>query len=725
MINAKWIKPVEDFGDIAPVYRKSFATNGNIKNATLTITAMGVYEAELGGKRVGDFVLAPGWTAYRKRLQVQQYDVTDLISEANELRVAVGKGWYHTHLMDWEFNQPMMSEITETPLGLIAELKITYENGEEQTVKTDETWTVSEGPVRFSEIYDGEFYDARISPDQNREVECFDGPTHTLIPQQGEEIRKQEELIAREIIHAPNGELIIDFGQNFTGTIRTDVNANAGDVVDISFGEVLDSNGNFYNANYRRAKCNYNYICRDGKQTYEPKFTFYGCRYIRVNQFPGGLDKVKPENFTAVVLHSQMKRTGRLRSSDLLLNRLFDNIIWGQKGNFLDVPTDCPQRNERLGWTGDAQVFAKTACLNFDVEKFFTKWLGDVAADQRPNGEIGPVIPDVRPSRCASAAWGDVATIAPWQVYLAYGNRKILEDQWESMYKWVDYITSVTKVPYRWIGQERHYGDWLGLDAPAGSYLGSTRLEFIAAVYYAYSTELVIKTGKILGKDVSQYEELYAKIVEAFQEDYPTYETQTECVLAAFFRLAKDPQAAADQLAKMVTDDGIMLRTGFVGTPYLLHALSQYGYTDLAYALLLRQEYPSWLFSVRQGATTIWEHWDNIMENGEFWSTDMNSFNHYAYGSVSDWVYTVAAGIQQVEDKPGYEEVRIAPVPTKRLQWLEAELESRRGYIRSYWTEHDGFWRYDITTPVKATVVIAGKEQVVEPGSYTFYSPIV
>ena len=514
---------------------------------------------------------------------------------------------------------------------------------------------------------------------------------------------------------------MLDFGQNLTGYVELSVDAKAGDCVDLSFAEVMDKEGNFYTENYRGAKAQYHYICKDGVQTWHPELTFYGFRYIRVNAFPGGTEAAKPENFTAIAVHSEMKRTGFLSSSNPLLNQLFSNIIWGQKDNFLDVPTDCPQRDERLGWTGDAQVFVRTACLNYDAEKFFTKWLADLAADQHEDGYVGHVIPDLLQSPQASSAWGDAVTVCPWQVYLTFGNPQILRNQYKSMKKWISYITTTTTTKYLWTGGT-HYGDWLGLDAPSGSYKGSSNEDLIASAFYAYSTSLVIKAGTVLGEDVSELKELYANIVRTFQETWPTYNTQTECVLAAHFKLAKNCQAAADQLADMVRTCGTKLQTGFVGTPYLLHVLSDYGHTDLAWDLLLRTKYPSWLYPVTKGATTIWEHWDGIMEDGNFWSKDMNSYNHYASGSVADWVYGTAAGILTREDAPGYAKVTIAPHPDTRLDWLRAELDTRHGHISSFWTKEDDEWRYEITVPVDADIIIDGVCHSVKAGSYCFYS---
>lgn len=715
---AKWMKPATDMGDICPLFSKDFSLPGQVKEAKLFITALGVYEASLNGKRIGDFILAPGWTTYTKRLQYQEYDVTTLLSDNNQLLVTVGKGWYRSRL-GWN-GFPAQEELRKMPAGLLAQLEILYEDGTTAVIASDETWTYGESNVRFSEIYDGETYDATFSANAIQAVQTFNGPFHTLMKQQGEEIHEQERLQAARLFYTPKGELVIDFGQEVTGYVEINVNAKSGEEIELSHGEVLDKDGNFYRLNYRSAKAKYHYICKDGIQTYKPKLTFFGFRYIRVDRFPGGIKAAGMENFHAIPVHSAIKRTGYLSCSNPLLNQLFDNIIWGQKGNFLDVPTDCPQRDERLGWTGDAQVFVKTAALNFDVEKFFTKWLADMAADQGENGRIGHVIPDVMKEE-SSAAWGDAAAICPWEIYLAYGNPQILASQFTCMKKWIGYITSHTKDKNLWTGGT-HFGDWLGLDAPSGSYKGSTREDFIASAFYAYSTSLVVKAGTILGEDVSKYEELYKNIVAAFQAAYPEYFTQTEYVLAAHFRLAPDCQAAADKLADMVEKCGRKLQTGFVGTPYLLHVLSDYGYTELAYSLLLREQYPSWLYPVTRGATTIWEHWDGIMENGDFWSADMNSFNHYAYGAVADWVYGVAAGIKPMEEFPGYEKITFSPIPDNRLDWLKASLKTGYGLIRSEWKKENNVWRYEIETPVDAFVTIAGNKYEISKGRYIFFS---
>ena len=721
--NAKWIRSAVNIGDVCPVFVRQFDCGKKVDLAILSITALGVYEAQINQKRVGEFILAPGWTAYEKRLQVQQYDVTELLCESNEIRVTAGKGWYSGSIMTMRFSEERRAEREKDGIAVTAQLRIRYVDGSEQFIYTDEEWKVEESQVRFSDLYDGEIYDASFESKQSWATEVFEGPNHTLIPQEGEEVKEQEILVPADIITTPKGEVVIDFGQEVTGYVEINVEAVKGEQIALSFAEVLDKYGNFYTENYRTAKCQYVYVCKDGKQTYKPKLTFFGFRYVRIDQFPGGPLAAKKENFKAIEVHSQMERTGYLSCSDPLLNRLFENIIWGQKDNFLDVPTDCPQRDERMGWTGDAQVFAKAACLNYDVEKFFIKWLADMAADQKEDGRIPHVIPECYTDRPAGAAWGDAAVICPWQVYLAYGNRGILEKQFDCMTGWIDWITNNTSKEYLWVN-EFQFGDWLGLDAPVGSYKGSTREDLLASAFYAYSTGLVVKIGKILGRDVTYFEDLYAKIKATFQKTYTDYRTQTEYVLAIHFGLAPNLQVAADELAEKIRSEGTKLQTGFVGTPYLLHVLSDYGYHKLAYDLLLRREYPSWLYPVTKGATTIWEHWDGIMENGDFWDPEMNSFNHYAYGAVADWVYCRAAGIQVLEEAPGYKKVKIAPVPDERLDWLEAKLQTRQGQICSKWRKQDMVWRFDIETPVETTIVLDEREFVVGPGKYVYFRPL-
>ncbi|MBR4768979.1 MAG: family 78 glycoside hydrolase catalytic domain [Lachnospiraceae bacterium] len=723
----RWICPPEGFGDRTPVFVKKLPKDDReITDIKLYISAMGVYEAKMNGERIGDFIMAPGWTSY-ERLQYQTYDILPMYrpGEENTIEVTVGNGWYGSTLMYTtnrrKENAPSTQEpFLKLPRGLLVQIRLLFADGHSEYISTDESWEVYDGPVRMNGIYEGEIYDANVPLLFAGQARKFMGGGSAVLEQEGEIVKEHEVLPGLKIIRTPKGEVVIDFGQEITGYVRTTLEkAHKGDVVDLSFAETLDKDGNFYNDNYRGARCFYRYVCKDGAQTYKPSLTFYGFRYIRVNEFPDGPKAASEKNFEAIAVYSDVKQTGFLDSSSPLLNQLFSNFIWGEKDNFLDVPTDCPQRNERLGWTGDVTAVCRAACLNFDMDRFFSKWLHDLSWDQKPSGLVDAVIPAQSERPTASAMWGDVTTVLPWQLYLSYGDKEILAHQYPSMKLWVKYITDTTTTPYLWTGPHRHYGDWLGLDAPSGSYKGSSREWFIASAFYARSTELVIKAGKVLGEDVSCYEDLYAKIVKAFRETYPTYNTQTECVLAAYFKLAPEPQKAADQLAKMVKETG-HLTTGFVGTPYLLHVLSDFGYPEIAYDLLLRENYPGWLYAVKRGATTVWEHWDSIMEDGSFWSTDMNSLNHYAYSSVADWVYMTACGIRTVEEAPGYEKVEISPVPTDRLDHLEARLETRHGRIVSRWEKQDGGFLYDITVPVEATIKAGGKSVKVGPGRYVF-----
>lgn len=711
---AEWITSSRNTGDICPVFRKTWNTGKQAERAVLYITARGVYSAELNGTVIS-YPLAPGWTAYKSRLQYQKYDVAAHIGTENELRVYVGRGWFASPMPGWIDSKERRERCSST-LGILAVLEISYTDGTNEIIRTGEDWQWAESRIRFSETYDGETYDASLSEDFTENALVFDAPYDNLIPQEGERIAEYERVMPKSIIRTPSGETVVDFGQEVTGYVELRLNAKAGDRVTLLHGEVLDKHGNFYNANYRLAKARLCYICREGMQTYHPMLTFFGFRYVLLKEFP---TEPEPDMFTAVAVHSDIRQTVYIETGNEDINKLISNIFWGQRGNFLDVPTDCPQRDERLGWTGDAQVFVKTASLNFDVERFFRKWLRDLAADQHQDGSVGQVIPDYMPGE-PSAAWGDAAVICPWQIYMTYGDKSVLEEQFDSMKGWVDYITSVTADEGLWTGGT-HFGDWLGLDAPSGSYKGSSRDDFIASAFYYYSTCLLVKAEKIIGKDMSDYERLAEQIKTRFRTAFPDCYTQTEHVLAIRFGLAENIGKCAAELAQMIKDAGMQMTTGFVGTPYLLHALSDNGYAAHAYSLLLRKEYPSWLYSVGKGATTIWEHWDGIMENGDFWSTDMNSFNHYAYGSVADWIYEKAAGIKAVEGEPGYRKVIIAPTPDRRLGWLRVRLDTRNGKIVSYWRCEENNVRYEISVDMPAEIIIDGRTENVAPGRYIFW----
>ena len=721
LADALWITSSEEMGNICPEFIRHIALTEKIKSATLVVTAIGVYEAYINGKRVGDFILAPGCTVYRKRLQYQEYDVTDMLSGDNDISICVGTGWHRGRI------SAGCEDINKMPCAIIAKFAVTYENGTEEIFITDESWRVRKSKILFSDIYDGEIYDATAVCEDECSVSVLsDLSKARLIPQEGENVCERERLKPVKLFTTPKGERVLDFGQNMAGYVEFTVNAKKGDKVVLSCAEVLDGDGNFYTENYRSAKSAIEYICTDGIQTYKPHFTFMGFRYIRIDE---ATDSISADNFTAIALYSDMKRTGYIKCADKRINKLFSNTLWSQRANFIDIPTDCPQRDERMGWLGDAQVFAKAAGYNYDVQKFFAKWLADLRADQREDGSIPDTVPNFWKFSRSSTAWGDAITIIPWTMYMLYGDKSVLEDNFNAMKAWVDYITNDTLDEYLWTCSDeekrlwgKHYGDWLGLDAPEGSYKGSSDEDLIASAFYAYSTEIVVKAGKVLGENVKEYEVLYKNIVKNFKQRFNSYKTQTECVLALYFNLTDKKAEVAKQLANMVRKNGNKLQTGFVGTPYLLYALSENGYADVAYDLLLQNEYPSWLYEVEHGASTIWEHWDGIKDDGSFWSKDMNSYNHYAYGSVMDWIYTVAGGINTVERAVGFEEILIAPKPNKKMDWLKVSLDTTHGRVISEWCYTDIGVRYEITTPVKAEIVIGDKTYNVEKGSYVFYS---
>lgn len=714
---AKWIGIEEDIAEACPKFQRTFQIKDKVKQASLAITAIGVYQATINGKQVTDAVLTPGCTSYESRLQYQTYDVTELLQEENVVSVIIGKGWHRGRI------SASSKKINQMPGALILSLKIIYEDNRQEEIVSNEDVTAQTSCVLFSDLYDGEIYDASLTEFQKLTVVALDLDKNRLIPQEGELIKEHERILPRKLLITPKGETVIDFGQNFAGYPKISVTAKKGEKVKLSFAEILDKDGNFYTENYRSAQATCEYICHEGKQVYKPLFCFYGFRYVKVDEFP---TEITLDAVEGIAVYSDIKRRGYIISGNDKLNKLYENVLWSQRSNFIDVPTDCPQRDERMGWTGDAQVFAKAAGYNYDVYQFFRKWLADVRAEQRTDGSVPDTVPNFWQLQTASTAWGDVICIVPWQMYLLFGKKEILEENFEAMKRWVDYISNDTKDPYLWTCEEKdkglwkkHYGDWLALDAPYGSYKGKTDDDMIASAFYYASCSLVVKAGKVIGKNVGEYERLADKISETFRKRFSVRETQTDCVLPLYFGLLeKEEKSCAEQLVEMIKQNNGCLQTGFVGTPYLLHVLSENGYGEVAYDLLLNEKNPSWFYEVNHGATTIWEHWDGINDEGKVWSKDMNSYNHYAYGSVMDWVYSVAAGIQVSEEHPGFEEVIVEPHPDRRLHFLEARVETGYGEIVSKWSYEENSIRYEIKVPVKAKIIIDGRQHWVEKGTY-------
>ncbi|HRT88946.1 MAG TPA: glycoside hydrolase family 78 protein [Bacteroidales bacterium] len=725
---AKWIELPGDTNRYSPSphFRKEFTVNKPVARAVVYVTSHGFYELHLNGRKVGDQVLTPGWTSYGKRLQYQVYDVTGQVARgANAIGAVLGDGWYRGTLA-WGNNWAIYGKT----LGLLMQLKITHTDGTETLVVTDETWTGNQdGAIRMNDIYNGETYDARKRL-TGWNMPGYDGKNwipvkvasynnNNLVASESVPVRKIQEIKPVKIFRTPKGSLVADMGQNMVGWVRLKVQGNAGTVVTLRHAEVLDKYGEFYTANLRAAKCQLTYtLAGSGEEVYEPRFTFMGFRYVEVTGFPGELT---PDNITGVVVHSDMAVTGTFECSNPLVNQLQHNIQWGQKGNFVDVPTDCPQRDERLGWTGDAQVFCRTAAFNMDVAAFFTKWLKDVAADQKKGGEVPDVIPDVLNRQDAttaapSAAWGDVAVITPWTMYLVYGDKRFLENQYPSMKAWVEYIRNKAGESYIWKGGSK-YGDWLFYHPPVNNHTefdGHTERDFISTAMYAYSSKLLSMAAKELGKedDAKLYESIFNKIKEVFNHEYVTPAgrvgtgSQTSYVLALMFELLPENlrKNAAQFLADDIKSRRNRLSTGFVGTSYLCHVLSGTGFTDVAYDLLLQESYPSWLYPVKMGATTIWERWDGIKTDSTFQDAGMNSFNHYAYGAIGDWMYRMCAGIET--GAPGYKKIIIQPSPTQRLNYAKASFESSYGQILSGWEREGKTIRIKVKIPVNTKAVI-------------------
>lgn len=708
----------------APYFKKEVTVIGEIKRATLYISALGVFEAKINGMRVGNDYMTPGWTNYNKRLQFCTYNVTNMLSEKTEIIVGVGNGWFSSRGGFPESKDGMYGAHP----ALIAALEIEYEDGRIEYVYTDESWLTARSECLFSGIYDGEITDANILPEFIECTKIFDYDKSVLIPFEGEPTREIETLEVSKVITTPKGETVIDFGQEVTGTVEFMLNAKGGEKVQILHAEVLDKDGNFYRDNYRTARSEIVYTAKPGLQIYKAKYTFFGFRYIKLIDWP---EEVKKENFRAIVMHSDMKRTGYFKCGHAKLNQLYSNIIWGQRDNFLDIPTDCPQRDERLGWTGDAQVFCEAASINYDTERFYRKWLRDMASEQFPNGELPHVIPDalkVNGTR-NSTAWSDASCIIPWEVYRAFGDKKILRENLPMMKKWHGYVKSRAGKKCLWQG-DQHFGDWLGMDAPEGSYTGSTNKDLIASAYYYLITTIIAKAYRELGMNSDSYDRLAERIRRAYKKEYIkrgrlTSDTQTAHAVTVHFGLVDDePELKTrlgERLVELIEGFGDRLQTGFVGTPYLLDALTEVDRADKAYTLLLQEKFPSWLFSVNQGATTIWEHWDSKNEKGEFWSTDMNSFNHYAYGSCAAWFYRTILGVRPTS--PAYETVEIRPIPSERLGFAKARIETRSGVIVSEWTYVDGGIRYFFSIPegVSAEITVDGVTRSYPAGNYTLW----
>ncbi len=732
---ASWIAPSDvdkNERGPAPALRKDFAITGDIAAARLYITAKGLFEASINGVRVGEDVLVPGWTDFTQRVQYLTYDVTALLQTGkNAIGVLLGDGWYAGRISQLRDGIRLYGARPE----LLCRLEVRDGKGGRQTYVSDDSWRWTDSPILSSDLYDGEHYDAGqeltgwMSPgydDQAWQKVAVSGPVAS--PQDGitidakvvEPVRQIKELPAKNVTEPEKGAFVYDLGQNMTGWARLTFNGTTGSTVTIRYAEMLNPDGSMYVENLRSAKTTDTYtFAADGTVTWEPKFTFHGFRYVEVS---GATKAPKPEDVVGIVLHNEMPETGRFTSSHPKLNQLQSNIIWGQRGNFLEVPTDCPQRDERLGWTGDAQVFIPTASYNFNVGAFFTKWQRDLGDAQSPRGVVPSVAPVVRymakqEENNGGPAWSDAVVICPWTIYKRYGDTAILEKHYDGMHRFISSMGQDSRGLIRsdefvvpWGG----FGDWVAMDAPEGSNVGATPKDLIGTAYFAYSTSIVCRVAELLGKtkDARLLRDLHEKIVKAFRREYVTAngrlvgDTQTSYVLALAFDLLPEEQrqGALDRLVGMIEKRNFRMATGFVGTPLLCPTLTRFDRVDVAYKLLLQEEFPSWLYTVNQGATTMWERWNSWTHEHGFGPVSMNSFNHYAYGSIGAWMYATVAGLDLDLSgrRMGEPPLRIAPRHGEGLDQAEVSLETPFGPAKSSWKIAEGRVDLELVIPPNA-----------------------
>jgi len=707
----------------APYFRKTFQLDQPVKSAVLSVTALGLYECEINGNRVGDEVFAPGWTDYRRRVQYQTFDVTDLLRHGeNVIGTILGDGWY-CGFVGWIDRQVF----GERP-HFLAQLDITFKDDSTFSVPTDSSWKTSSGPILEGDLLMGETHDARLELGDWSTPGYDDihwhpvllsklDPIPELSPRIGPPVRRIEEInpVGVNTLDIFSKQYRVhDLGQNFAGRARIKVRAPRGTLVRLLFAEILNPDGRIYTDNLRGARATDYYICKGGgEEVWEPRFTFHGFRYVEVS----GLGTQDSCEVTGIVLHSDIRPTGTFSCSNALLNQLQRNIVWGQKSNFLEVPTDCPQRNERLGWTGDAQVFVRTACFNSDVNAFFHKWMRDMSDTQTTAGGIPSVIPNAKFVEGAGGedggpAWADAVIICPWTIYLCYGDKSILDENYEAMRKFMDFIGE-----HRCKGRIRShpdadswggYGDWLALDG-GGSLEGLTPRDLIGTAFYAYDAGIMAKVAEQLGHDseAATYRALREEIKIAFCRRFVTPDglmissTQTAYVLALHFDLLPENlrPAAASELVRLIQKRDWHIGTGFVGTPYLLEVLESTGHLDVAYKLLEQETFPSWLFPVRNGATTIWERWDGWTPDKGFQDKGMNSYNHYAYGAVGAWMYRTVAGLELDPKEPGYRHIIFRPRPGGSITRAEATLDTPFGRTEIRWDLQAGELRLELVVP--------------------------
>jgi alpha-L-rhamnosidase len=725
-----------------PLVRRSFTLDGIVARARLYVSAHGVHETEINGTRVGADILSPGWTVYGERLRYYTHDVTGLLVEGeNAVGAWLGDGWYRGRM---GFNGGYRN-LYGSDISLIAQLEIEYSDGRRTTVATDESWRASFGPILESGLYDGETYDTREERAGWSEPGFDDAgwsrvaitprDPATLVAPDGPPVRCTEKLAPVAVTRSASGAYLLDFGQNLVGRLSIVVDGPDGATVTLRHAEVMQD-GELYTRPLRLAAATDTIVLDGlGERRWEPRFTIHGFRYAEISGWPGEL---RPGAVTARVYHTDLERTGWFESSDPLVNRLHENVLWSMRGNFVDIPTDCPQRDERLGWTGDLQVFAPTASFLYDVSGMLSSWLKDVAAEQLPDGTIPwyvPVIPGgttwtpIEPG----AVWGDVAVLTPWTLYERFGDTGILEQQYESAKAWVDLADGLAGPDHLW-NEGRQLGDWLDPAAPPEDPAGSlTDRYLVATAYFAHSTRRLADTATVLGRtdDARHYDELAHAVRAAFIEEYfepsgtMTSDAQTAYALAIQFGLLPDDVERADvarrRVGELVHAADNRIATGFAGTPVISDALTTAGTVDIAYDLLLERECPSWLYTVLQGGTTIWERWDSQRPDGTVNPGEMTSFNHYALGAVADWMHRVVAGISPLE--AGYRRVLVKPQPGGGLTSASATHLTPYGRLSVSWSIAAGVLSVELEVPAGASALVElpGREPFdVRSGSHSF-----
>jgi alpha-L-rhamnosidase len=698
----------------APHLRKAFSVRGPIKQAVLYVTARGLYEASINGQRVGTAELAPGWTDYQTRIQYQTYDVTGQLSMGdNAIGVILGDGWYCGY-----FGFSGKREMYGVGPELLLQMEIEYEDGSRETVASDDTWRWAYGSILSNDLLAGDQIDARRNLGAWSTAAYDDTSWRTvsvsaekpgavpLVAEPDLPVAVTEELAPKSITARGDGRFLVDMGQNMVGRVRLRAAGTAGAVVTLRHVEILSAEGEIYTDNLRAALQADEFTLSGGQDVFEPKFTFHGFRYVEVSGYPGELTS---DAITGVVLESETETAGELETGHAMVNQLIKNIVWGQRGNFVSVPTDCPQRDERLGWMGDAQVFIRTATYNRNVAPFFTKWLTDVRDAQREDGIYTDVCPSKSFDGPGAPAWTDAGVICPWTTYLMYADRKILEDSYDSMARYVDALDRNNPDGIWRNGRNNDYGDWLSIEA-------DTPKELLATAYFANDALLMSRIAAILGKenDSRRYAQLFDKIKTAFNCEYVSAddriagETQTVYLLALRMSLL-DPAlrpAAARRLVADIEAKNWHLSTGFIGVSYLCPILTEYGYADVAYRLLFNETFPSWGYSIAHGATTIWERWDGWTHEKGFQDRGMNSFNHYSLGSVGEWLYRSVAGIDVDPDQPGFKHIVMRPEPSRTLGFAKAAYQSPYGAIASHWRFDGDRWLWDVTVPANTTATV-------------------